>query len=136
MALSKVISMAKFVENSAKPVQTDTPKNQNTTSNILAWYVNGQFDEFLMIMMLEMLVKLSNLTLLALESYKIRQIVHLQIKSFQKTSRPERKHSNVCQQKSFQPCFKGFQCLLPPSEQQWPDGRIKTTTEYHIFTKC
>ena len=87
MALSKVISMAKFVENSAKLVQTDTPKNQNTTSNILAWYVNGQFDEFLMIMMLEMLVKLSNLILLALESYKTRQIVHLQTKSSQKTSR-------------------------------------------------
>ena len=68
-------------------MQTDTTKNQNTTSNILAWYVNGQFDEFLMIMMLEMLVKLSNLILLALESYKTRQIVHLQSKSSQKISR-------------------------------------------------
>ena len=68
-------------------MQTDTTKNQNTTSNILAWYVNGQFDEFLMIMILEMLVKLSNLILLALESYKTRQMVHLQSKSSQKISR-------------------------------------------------
>ena len=83
------------------------------------WSVNGQFDEFLMIMMLEMLIPP------ALESYKIRQIVHLQIK------RPERTNSNVCQQKSFQPCFKGFQCLLPPSEQQWPDA-ILTSVCIHL----
>ena len=50
-------------------MQTDTAKNQNTTSNILAaLYVNGQFDEFLMVMMLEMLVKVSNLIPPALES--------------------------------------------------------------------
>jgi hypothetical protein len=74
-------------QDSVEPVQTDTAKNQNTTSNILAWYVNGQFDKFLMVMMLEMLVKLSNLIPPALESYKIRQIVHLQTKSSQKTPR-------------------------------------------------
>ena len=66
--------MKSKAEDSVKLVQTDTPKNQNTTSNILAWYVNGQFDEFLMIMMLEMLVKLSNLIPPAIESYIIRQI--------------------------------------------------------------
>ena len=55
------------------PVQT-AKKNQNTTSNILAWYVNGQFDEFLMIMMLEVIVELSNLIPPAIESYIIRQI--------------------------------------------------------------
>jgi hypothetical protein len=39
-----------------------------------------ELGNFFMIMMLEMLVKLSNLIPPALESYKIRQIVHLQTK--------------------------------------------------------
>ena len=64
-----------------------------------------ELGDFLMIMTLELLVKLLNLIPPALESYKIRQIVHLQTK---KQLKGRKEHMST----------KG-----------------KTTTEFHIFTK-